>query len=296
MRKLLLVLLLCFSFSAMAQELNCQVSVLTPQIQESNKQIYETMQTQIREFMNNRKWTNDIFQNKEKIECSIIINIMERTSTDDFKGTIQVYSRRPIYKSSYDSPMINHQDNDFTFRYVQDQLLEFDENSSSSNLISTLAYYAYVILALDYDSFSADGGTIYWQKAQTIVNNSQQLAERGWKSFEGTRNRYWLVENALNMEFKPLRTCLYRYHRLGFDKMVDNVAEGRRVVLESLKELRRVYNDRPNSFFMQFFFNAKSDEVVSLFSEAQAEDKNQAVQLLTAIDPGNISKYNNIGK
>jgi hypothetical protein len=296
MKRLLIVFLSCFSIAAMAQELNCQVQVLTPQIQESNKQIYETMQTQIREFMNNRKWTNDIFQNKEKIECSIIINIMERTSTDDFKGTIQVYSRRPIYKSSYDSPMINHQDNDFTFRYVQDQLLEFDENSSTSNLISTLAFYAYVILALDYDSFSADGGTVYWQKAQTIVNNSQQLAERGWKSFEGSRNRYWLVENALNLEFKPLRNCLYRYHRLGFDKMVDNVADGRRVVLESLKELRRVYNDRPNSFFMQFFFNAKSDEVVSLFSEAQAEDKNQAVQLLTAIDPGNISKYNNIGK
>jgi hypothetical protein len=296
MRKVLFVFLFCYSITAMAQELNCQVSVLTPQIQESNKQIYETMQTQIREFMNNHKWTNDQFLNQERIECSIIINVTERTSTDDFKATIQVQSRRPVYKSSYDATMINHQDNDFTFRYVQDQLLEFDDNASTSNLISTLAYYAYIIIAFDYDSFSPEGGSPYFNKAQNIVNNSQTLAERGWKAFEGQRNRYWLTENALNNEFKPLRSCLYKYHRLGFDKMADNVADGRRVVLEALKELRKVYNDRPNSFFMQFFFNAKADEIVNLFSEAIPDDKNQAVQLLTVIDPGNISKYNSIGK
>jgi hypothetical protein len=296
MRKLIFVLLVLCSMTAMAQELNCTVQVLTPAIQESNKQIYETMQTQIRDFMNNHKWTGDQFLNQERIECSVIINITERTSTDEFKATIQVQSRRPVYKSSYNTPMINHQDNDFTFKYVQDQLLEFDENSITTNLMATLAYYAYIIIAFDYDSFSLEGGTPYFAKAQTIVQNAQNLADRGWKAFESQRNRYWLTENAMNVEFKPLRACLYRYHRLGFDRMSDNVAEGRKVALDALKELRKVYNDRPNSFFMQFFFNAKADEIVSLFSQAPPDDKNQAVQLLTVIDPGNISKYNNIGK
>jgi len=294
-RKILFLFLFLSAGPLFAQELNCTVSVLTPQIQESNKQIYETMQTQIREFMNNRKWTNDVFLNQERIECSIIINITERTSTDDFKATIQIQSRRPVYKSSYNSPLVNHQDNDFTFRYVQDQLLEFDENSISSNLMATLAYYAYIIIGFDYDSFSPEGGTPYFAKAQTIVNNSQNLAERGWKAFESQRNRYWLTENAMNVEFKPLRACLYKYHRLGFDKMADNIPDSRRQVLNALKELRKVYNDRPNAFFMQFFFNAKADEIVSLFSEATPDDKNQAVQLLTVIDPANISKYNSIG-
>ena len=153
MRKLIFVLLVFYSITTMAQELNCQVSVLTPQIQESNKQIYETMQTQIREFMNNKRWTSDQFLNQERIECSIIITISERPSTDEFKASIQIQSRRPVYRSSYNSPMINHQDNDFSFRYVQDQLLEFDENSISSNLMATLAYYAYIVIAFDYDSF-----------------------------------------------------------------------------------------------------------------------------------------------
>ncbi len=296
MRKLIFVLLVLSSLTGMAQELNCTVQVLTPAIQESNKQIYETMQTKIRDFMNNRKWTADVFQNQERIECSIIINITERTSADEFKATIQVNSRRPVYRSSYSSTMVNHLDNDFTFHYVQDQFLEFDENSISSNLVATLAYYAYIIIGFDYDSFALEGGTPYLAKAQTIVNNCQVLSDRGWKSFESQRNRYWLTENAMNVEFKPLRSCLYRYHRLGFDKMETSVAEGRKVVLDALKALRQVYQDRPNSFFMQFFFNAKADEIVNLFSQATPDDKNQAVQLLTLIDPGNISKYNTIGK
>ena len=277
-----------------AQELNCQVSLLTPQIQESNKTIFETLQNQIRDFMNNRKWTPDNFENSERIECSMIINVTERVSTEDFKATIQIQSRRPVYKSSYNSPMINHQDNEFNFRYVQDQILDFDENSVNSNLTATLAFYAYIIIGLDYDSYSADGGTPYFLKAQTIVNNAQSVGERGWKAFENQRNRYWLAENLLNVQFRPMRSCFYKYHRLGFDKMSENVAESRKTILESLKPLKTVYNDRPNSFLMQFFFNAKSDELVSLFQQGTPEEKTQVTQLLSQIDPGNISKYNTI--
>lgn len=277
-----------------AQELNCQVSVLTPQIQESNKTIFETLQNQIRDFMNNRKWTGDNYENSERIECSMIINVTERVSTEDFKATIQIQSRRPIFNTSYNSPMINHQDNDFNFRYVQDQILDFDENSIGTNLTATLAYYAYIIIGLDYDSYSADGGTPYFMKAQTIVNNAQNMSERGWKAFENQRNRYWLVENLLNAQFRPMRSCIYKYHRLGFDKMNDNVNEARATILDALKPLRNVYNDRPNSFFMQFFFNAKADELVNLYQQGTNDEKTQVSQLLIQIDPGNIAKYNTI--
>jgi hypothetical protein len=287
-----------FCFLAMkivsAQELNCQVSVLTPQLQETNKQIYETMQSQIRDFMNNRKWTGDNFENSERIECSITINITERVNTENFKANIQIQSRRPCYKSSYNSPMINHQDQDFNFHYVQDQVLDFDENSIGTTLTAGLAYYAYIIIGLDYDSYSLEGGTPYFLKAQTVVNNAQRLADKGWKAFENQRNRFWLVENLLNSQFRPLRACIYKYHRLGFDKMSEDVDGARATVFDALKSLRPVYNDKPGSFLMQFFFTAKSDEIVSLFQQGTAEEKTQVTQLLNQIDPGNIAKYNTI--
>ncbi len=287
----------CFFLTAdfsSAQELNCQVSVLTPQIQESNKTIFETLQSQIRDFMNNRKWSGDNFESQERIECSMIINVTERVSTESFKATIQIQSRRPVFKTSYNSPMINHLDNDFNFRYVQDQVLDFDENSINSNLTATLAYYAYIIIGLDYDSYSVDSGTPYFLKAQTIVNNAQSVGDRGWKAFESQRNRYWLVENILNVQFRPMRNCMYKYHRLGFDKMNDNVSEARITILDALRPLKNVYNDRPNSFFMQFFFNAKADEIVNLYQQGTTDEKTQVTLLLSQIDPGNISKYNTI--
>ena len=158
-----------------SQELNCQVSILTPQIQASDKTIYDNLQTELRDFLNNRKWTNEEYLNQERIECSVVITISERVSTDEFKASIQIQSRRPVYNSSYNSPMFNHQDNDFSFRYVQDQTLEFDESNINSNLTAVLGYYAYIIIGLDFDSFSPEGGTPYFAKAQTIANNAQRL-------------------------------------------------------------------------------------------------------------------------
>ena len=289
----------CFLFSllvlpAFAQELNCTVNVLTPQIQASDKTIYETLKTAIRDFMNNRQWTTDKFQSQERIECSMLITINERTGTDQFKGTLQLQSRRPVYKTSYSAPVINHPDNDFSFKYLQDQVLDFDENSNTFNLTSMLAYYAYIVIGMDYDTFSPEGGTEYFQKAQNIVNNSQSLPDRGWKSFEGSRNRYWLVENLLNPSFKPLRNTLYEYHRLGLDRMSENGPESRGTISRSMNALRQVYQDKPNSFLMQFFFNAKADELVNLYSEAPQEEKAPIVPLLSLIDPANIAKYQQI--
>jgi hypothetical protein len=277
-----------------AQELNCQISVLTPQIQASDKSIYDKLQTDLRDFMNNRKWTTDEFLNQERIECSIVITISERVSTDEFKANIQISSRRPIYHSSYNSPMFNHQDNDFTFRYVQDQLIEFDEGNVTTNLSAVLAYYAYIIIGLDYDSFSSLGGSPYFSKAQTIVNNAQNLTDRGWKAYESSRNRYWLVENLMNVSFRPLRETLYTYHRLGLDKFEENILESRAIVTSSIKELKKVYQDKPNSFLMQSFFTAKSDEIVNIYTGAEATEKTEIIPVLTLIDPANTLKYQNM--
>ena len=290
---LLIFFVLCYASAnkSFAQELNCSVSILSPQIQASDKTIFETLQTSIREFMNNRIWTNDKFLNQERIECSMIITISERSSVDDFKANIQIQSRRPVYKSSFNSPLFNHQDNDFNFKYIQDQVLEVDEANINSNLTAVLSYYAYLLIGLDYDSFSKEGGTPYYVKAQNIVNNATRLPERGWKAFESSRNRYWIVENLLNSSFSPLRSTLYTYHRQGLDKMSDNALDGRTVITESIKELRRVFNDKPNSFLMQIFFNAKADEIVNIYSQAQADEKNQVVPILSLVDPANTLKY-----
>ena len=277
-----------------SQELNCQVSILTPQIQASDKTIYDNLQTELRDFLNNRKWTNEEYLNQERIECSIVITISERVSTDEFKASIQIQSRRPVYNSSYNSPMFNHQDNDFSFRYVQDQTIEFDESNINSNLTAVLGYYAYIIIGLDFDSFSPEGGTPYFAKAQTIANNAQRLSERGWKAFETSRNRYWLVENLLNVSFKPMRAFIYSYHRQGFDKFTDNIADARSSITDNLPELKKVYQDKPNSFLMQIFFTAKADELINLFSQATNDEKNRALQVLTLVDPANTLKYQSI--
>ncbi len=293
--RILLAVVFSLSFlNVSAQELNCSVSVLAPKATESDRSVYTTLQTSIRDFLNTRRWTNDQFLNQERIECSITITITDRIAVDEFKATIQIQSRRPVYKSSYNSPLFNHQDNDFNFRYVQDQLLELDEANITFNLTAALGYYAYIIIGLDYDSYSLEGGNPSFIKAQTIVNNAQALPERGWKAFENQRNRYWLVENMLHAQFKSLRSCMYKYHRLGFDQLADNVTDGRAAVLSALKELRTAYNNRPNSYALQVFFNAKADEIISLFSQGTPDEKSQAIQLLSLIDPANTLKYNTI--
>ena len=296
MLKIVSLIVGCFMISlvSLSQELNCQISILTPQIQASDKSIYDNLQTELRDFMNNRKWTNDDFLNQERIECSMVITISERVSTEDFKASIQIQSRRPVYSSSYDSPMLNHQDNDFTFRYIQDQIIDFDEQNINSNLTAVLGYYAYLIIGLDYDSFSPEGGTPYFAKAQTIVNNAQRLPDRGWKAFETSRNRYWIVENLMHVSFKPFRNFLYVYHRQGFDKFSDNIVEARAAITDNMNELKKVYQDKPNSFLLQIFFTSKADEIVNLYSQATNEEKNRALAILTLVDPANTLKYQTI--
>ena len=297
MKRLFTFVFCLLSFTLFSQELNCSVQVLSPQLTNTtDKKIFETLKQSIYEFMNNRKWTNDVFQQDERIECSLVLTITDRPSSDQFSGNIQVQARRPIYKSSYNSLLINILDKNFSFKYVEYQPLEFIESTFSSNLTSILSFYAYVIVGSDYDSFSLEGGTPYFQKAQTIVSNAQSTSDMGWKSSEDKPNRYWIVENLLNSTYKPLRECMYKYHRNGFDAMSQDLPTSRANVLSSLQLLKQVYDNKPGNYSLTLFFLAKADEIVNLFTPAEPEEKSKVLALVNEIDPANSIKYNKINQ
>ena len=283
---------LTLTTSVIAQELNCQVSIVSTQVQgTTEKQIFDQLQKSIYDFVNNTKWTKDNYTATERIDCSILINVTSKLSSDEYTGTIQVQSRRPIFKSSYSSPLVNYTDKNFSFKYQQFQQLEFNLNTFQNNLTSVLAFYAYVIIANDYDTFSNLGGTEYFQKAQLIVSNAQSASETGWKSFETNKNRYWIAENALQPVFQPIRECMYKYHRLGLDIMNEKPDDGRKEILKSTDLLVGVYKNRPASYIMELFFNAKGDELVNIFSKGLAEEKTKIVETLTTVDPSNTTKW-----
>lgn len=289
---LYIFLFLVLSKNISSQELNCQVSVVSVQVQgTTEKQIFDQLQKSIFEFMNNTRWTKDNFTVNERIDCSVLINVTQKLSADDYMGTIQIQSRRPVFKSSYFSPTVNYIDESFIFKYQQFQQLEFNLNTFQNNITSVLAYYAYIIIANDYDTYSNLGGTEYFQKAQLIVTNAQSASESGWKSFESQKNRYWIVENALQPVFQPIRECMYKYHRLGLDIMYDKPDDGRKEILKSMDLLTGVYKNRPASFAMELFFDAKVTEVVNIFSKGQPDEKSKAVEILTTVDPANSNKY-----
>lgn len=277
-----------------AQELNCQVQITTQQVSGTDKRVYDNLKTAIFEFMNNQKWTNEIFKNNERIDCTILINITDRPAVDEFSATLQIQSRRPVYETSYNSVLLNYMDNDIHFKYSETQPLQFSETSYTSNLTSILAFYAYMVIGLDYDSFSLNGGTPYFQKALAITNNAQGSDEKGWKAFDGTNNRYWMIYNMLDAPFIALRECTYNYHRKGMDIMYQNKEAGRKVILESISSLTKVYNIKPLSISLKIFFNAKADEIINIFTAAKPEEKTALMSVLTQIDLTNSNKYQKI--
>lgn len=291
-----LFLLSIFTFNGLAQELNCTVSVISPQVQNTEKRIFETLQKDIREFMNSRSWTSDVFALEERIECSILITVSERISADRYKATIQVQSSRPAFMTSYNSVMMNVNDQDFVFQYAENQALIFQENQHSSNLTSVLAFYAYMIIGYDYDSFSLKGGEPYFQKALQIVNNAQNEPEKGWKAFEGSRNRYWLIENMLNARLDQFRTVVYKYHREGLDLMQSDIQTGRKTITELIPILKQLRLDQPNSYLLTSFFTAKTDELINIFKEAFPDVKSRVANDLMQMDPANANKYQAIVK
>jgi hypothetical protein len=292
-----LILLIALPVLVDAQELNCRVSVLSQQVQLSDKRIFTTLETAIREFMNNTKWSNDQFKRDERIECILTFNITKFNQPDEMSGSLQIQVRRTAFNTNYGTVLLNFQDDNIQFRYLEYQPIEFADNAFISGLSSLLGYYAYVILAMDYDSYALEGGTPYWQKAQQVVQNAQQDGAKGWKANDiPPRNRFWFVENYMNPIFKPMREANYKYHRLGIDNMYNKMDIGRAAVLEALTKLQEVNKQRPASYNQQIFFNAKADELVNIFKQGSSQEKATVLQILGELDPTNNTKYQKINQ
>ncbi len=286
------------AINGVSQELRCNIQVTSDKVQGTNKKVFETLQTSLNELINNRNWTNHVYTAEERIECNMLFNIQDYSGSD-FKGTLQIQARRPVYNSSYNTVLLNYMDNNIQFTYVEFETLEFNESTFTSNLTALIAYYAYVIIGLDYDTYSNKGGSEYFRKAESIVNNAQNAPEKGWKAFEGSnKNRYWLIQNLMDEKYSPVRDFLYKYHRLGLDRMSEKPNEGRDEIAEDLKLLQQVYRNKPDPYMhlLQVIFDAKSDEMINVFSESVPEERNRVLPILKEIDPANSTKYQKINK
>lgn len=274
-----------------AQDLNARVQILAPQISNSNKRILDILGGSIKNFLNGRRWSTDALQAQERIDCNFVITITDWDGSSNFKAEAQIQSSRPVFNSTYSSTLLNITDKDFGFTYSEGQALDFSEQNYITNLSSLLAFYAYIITGLDYDTFSRFGGTLYFQKAQTVLNNAQTSPNTGWKAIENLRNRFWLVENLTNKSYNPIREALYTYHRDGLDIMAESQSKGRKAVLSILPQLQKIDKQKQGSVLYQVFFTAKSNEIVSILSAADSQDRIKAFNVLSQVDPANSLKY-----
>lgn len=297
--KLIFSLLVVYTYAisdVQSQELNCQVQVNASQIQGSVIQVYESMESDIRDFVNNQRWTNDDYKQDERIKCNMLITINSTDGNGRFEANLQVSSSRPVFNSDYESPILNINDQNFSFQYLENTPIIFSPDQFRSNLSSVIAYYAYLILAYDYDTFSLKGGDNYFDMAQQIVNNAQGVAYSGWRALDSDKNRYWIINNILAGYFIPMREAYYKYHRLGLDKMYDNVISGRGEITNSLELIEKVHQSSPLAYATQVFFQAKANELVNIYSAASPQEKTSAYNILQKVDPGNVSKYNALKK
>lgn len=297
-----LFLFICFALlskQSVAQELKAKVTVIAVRVATTvDRKIFTTLQTQLNNFMNNRKWTADVFRENEKIECSFIVNIESAVEPNVYKASLTVQAARPVFNASYQSALVNFIDPELLFKYVEFQPVEFNENrvqgvdAGVANLTAVLAYYAYMIIGLDYDSFSPKTGEPYFRKAQNIVNNApegQRIA--GWRMFDGLRNRYWLNENLINTKFNIIHDVIYTYYRAGLDKLFENESEARGNILQALIQLNAFNKENPNTMILQFFMQGKSNELIGIFKKGTPEEKIKAIEILSLLDIPNSNKY-----
>ncbi|VBB44893.1 conserved hypothetical protein [uncultured Paludibacter sp.] len=296
MKKIFLVIFLfSISYGLFAQELNCNVQINSSKIQGSNKSVFNTLQKSMNEFLNNRRWTDLSFEKNERIECSINI-IVNAVDGNNYTTEMIIQARRPVYNSSYNSTLLNFKDNTFNFTYKEFDPLEFAENDVNSSLTATLAYYAYLIIGFDMDSFSRLGGTPYFQQAENIVNQAQSKDWAGWKAFENSKNRYALINNIMDEAFKKFREYFYEYHRLGLDMMTDNTTNGRAKIAEGIQVLRDANRARPSAILISSFLDAKNDELINIFKQGTTEEKDKAIEILTDVNPAAANRYEEINK
>lgn len=293
MHRIFVFFLVFISLSTYGQELNCNVVVNAEFTGNENFQIFKTLEKQLKEFVNTTKWTKKEFGSQERIECGMFINITE-FSGDIFKATIQVQSSRPVYGSSYNTPVYNINDKDFTFKYVEFENLLYNQNQFESNLISVLAFHVYMILGLDADTFEFQGGDSYLKQAQTIVNYSQQENARGWKLEDGLQTRFALIDNLLSPTFKEYRKVMYDYHRSGLDTMSADQKAAKVIIASSVEEFEAMNRRRPNSFLLRTFFDAKGDEIEQIFSSGPNVEITKLISTLNRVAPMYSSKWRNI--
>jgi hypothetical protein len=295
---LLIVLLLIWNLGS-GQELNAKVTVNSSRIGTTvNKNVFQTLQTALNTFLNNRKWTKDVFLVNEKIDCNFFLNLKPTDEANVYSASLTIQAARPVFNTSYLCPIINFQDEDITFKYVEFQQLEFNENRVSgtdaqvSNLTAVFAYYANMVIAFDYDSFSPRGGDSYFLKAQNIVNNApESRGITGWKAFDSKRNRYWLVENMMNSRYTIMHDIYYSYYRQAMDKMYEDEHSGRTEMLNVVNLLSNFNADNPNTMINQFFFQGKVNELIKIFSKSPQQDKLRASELLQKLDITNAGRY-----
>jgi len=292
MRNLVVVFFFLIGITVNSQQLNCTITVNSQQITNVNQQIFKTLQSSLTDFVNKTDWTGQVMKQNEKINCSIYITLTSG-STDQFSGTIQVQSSRPIFDSSYSSPVFNFNDKDFNFRYVEFENLIYNPNAFDSNLVSVIAYYCHVILGLDADSFVENSGTPFLDAAQNIASMAQQSGYKGWSQSEGNLNRYFLISDLLSPTFKEIRSASFQYHS-ALDGMTKDLKVAKEKVKSAVIGLKNVHSVRPNAFLTRVFFDAKSDEIVSIFSGGPSISITDLVDNLNRVSPMNSSKWSTI--
>lgn len=291
MRNLLVIFLLILSSGLHAQEFNCEIIINHDRIEGTNKQRFETLQTALTEFMNSAVWTEYSYEVEERIDLSISFIIMQDLGSDQYSATLQVQSTRPVYGTDYSSPTYNYKDTKFQFKYTEHEPLIYNEQTFSGNLVSTMAFYTYLILGIDEDTFKEMGGTTYLEKARKVVELSQNRGFTGWDPSSNRTNRYWIIENLLSDTYSTAREASYQYHRLGLDNMGKNPTEGKKQVYDAIIKINDLAKNRPNANIIQNFMDAKTDEIVDVFSGGPKVDIATLKEALTRISPTNQSNW-----
>ncbi len=290
----ILLVLFLYSMPFRAQELNCRVHINSKEIGVSNKQVFTTLENAIFEFMNNTKWTNMAVRNQEKIECSLTINILENPETNLYKGNLQLQVSRPVYNSSYKTPILSYNDKDVSFNYQEYQPLQYNKNSFDSNLVSLLTYYAYTILGFHADTFAFKAGEPYFEEAQNVVNMAQQGGGKGWKKIDGNYTRYMLNESILSPVFVKFREAMYLYHLQGLDRMTEDKTQAKKTIAKAVIGLEEIYDERPNTYLIRVFMDTKSEEIVDVFSDGPRIETTQLREVLNKIFPSLNPQWQNI--
>lgn len=290
------IALFLLSLAASAQDLNARITVLAPKIQTTNKRVFQSLETAMKDFLNGHKWLTENVLPQERLDCNFILNITTWDGGSNFAGELQVQSSRPVFNSNYNTTLLSINDKDFEFTYTEGQTIDYTDQSFQSNLGSVMAFYAYVIAGVDNDTFARFSGTPYFNLAQTVVTNAQTSSYKGWKAFDSNSNRYWLAENLNNKVYAPLRSFMYDYHRNGLDAMADNATKGRKAISALLPALTQLDRQRLGAMFPLVFFTAKCDELISLYAHTDPQARIDALNIFTQADPANGIKYQELQK